>query len=218
MDIILFIYIGKYEEYKVDIHQSTLEQNEKFINIFVRVFHWSLAFIFVILFVTGERGDGSDIVHIFFGYLLTSIIFSRIVWGFFGNSDALWLKYLHSPVQVVSYLRNMFKKGHRSYQLHNPAGSSMILVMILLLVILTSSGILVEAVFEFEGVLYFISNLVNDSQAVLIKKIHSLVAHIMLIVIALHIAGVIYSSYAYKVNMPLMMITGKINFFKNKEK
>jgi cytochrome b len=112
----------------------------------------------------------------------------------------------------------MFKKGHRSYQLHNPAGSSMILVMILLLVILTSSGILVEAVFEFEGVLYFISNLVNDSQAVLIKKIHSLVAHIMLIVIALHIAGVIYSSYAYKVNMPLMMITGKINFFKNKEK
>jgi len=202
----------------MELSQTTLGQNEKFINIYIRFFHWSLVVIFVILFITGERGDGTDMLHIYFGYLLTSIIFSRILWGFIGNSDALWWKYLHSPVQVISYLRNIFKKGHRNYQLHNPAGSSMILVMIFLLVVLTVSGILLEAVLEFEGVMYFISNYVTDSQAVIVKKMHGMVAHLMLFGIAFHIAGVVYSSYAYKVNMPLMMVTGKINFFSKKEK
>ena len=197
---------------------STSSVQEKPVNIIVRVFHWSIAGLFIILFITGDNNDGSDFVHLYLGKLFVALILSRILWAFIGNENALWKKYVYSPKRTLNYLIGLFKTEDKNYQLHNPAGSSMILLTMSLLLILGITGILIESLFEFDGAFLFLSAHINEAQAFFIKDLHSFVAHAMLFVIAIHISGVVYSSYAYKVNMPLMMITGKVNFFKNRRK
>jgi len=198
--------------------QSTPLTPEKSINIMIRVFHWMVVALFVVLFVTGDQGDGSDNVHIIFGYLLISVIFSRILWGYIGDKNAIWKNYLYHPKLIFIYLSKLLSPSKAKFQIHNPAGSSMILVMMTLLLIITLSGLLLESVFEFSGALLFLSSFVSDNQSFLIKDLHDSTAHLMLFAIVLHLLGVLYSSYKYRVNMPLMMITGKINFIEKKEK
>lgn len=191
---------------------------EAAINIMVRVFHWSVVILFSVLFITGDQGDGADAMHIITGYLLISVIAARILWGFIGDKNALWKNYLNHPKLIFTYLSKLLSSVKVKFQIHNPAGSSMILVMILTLLITTFSGLLLEAVFEFSGALLWLSAFIGDDQSFLIKELHSIAAHFMLFAIALHLLGVLYSSYRYRVNMPLMMITGRLHFIKNKGK
>ena len=202
----------------MNVIQSTSLTLEKPINIMVRFFHWSIVILFITLFVTGDQGDGSDVIHIISGHLLISIIFARILWGFIGDKNAIWKNYLHHPKLIFTYLSKLLSSSKVKFQIHNPAGSSMILIMMATLIIIMFSGLLLESVFEFSGVLLFLSSLVSDDQSFLIKDLHNITAHLMLFAIALHLLGVLYSSYKYRVNMPLMMITGKINFIKKEKK
>lgn len=180
------------------------------INIVIRIFHWSIVVLFVVLFTTGENNNGSDDLHIVSGYLMASLILSRIVWGFIGDKNALWGNYLHQPKLVFIYLYKLFSTSTPKFKLHNPAGGSMILLKMIILFILVATGLLIEALFEFDGALFFVSYYLNESQAIFIKEVHSMLAHLMLLIIAAHLLGVIYSSHKYRINMLLMMITGKI--------
>ena len=195
------------------VYYSTIAE-EKTINIMVRVFHWSTVVLFITLFVSGNRNNGPDDLHIISGYLMISLLISRIVWGFMGNANALWKNYLHHPKQVLSYLSKLFSPLKPKFQLHNPAGSNMILAMMSVLLITAITGLMIEALFELDGVLLFLFNYVNETQAIFVKEVHSWMAHLMLFAIAFHLLGVLYSSYKYRVNMPLIMITGKVIFLK----
>lgn len=194
---------------KVQMAIST--QQEKVVNIIVRVFHWSVAILFVTLFITGDEKNGSDVLHITSGHLLISMIITRVLWGVIGDKNALWSNYLHHPRTIFVYLRGLFLSSEVKFQLHNPAGSSMILLKILLLLIITINGLLLEAASEFSGILLFLAGSISIEQLDLIKNIHNVAAYMMLFVIVVHLFGVGYSSYKYRVNLPLMMITGNIN-------
>ncbi len=201
------------------VRSATSSKQETIINIVVRVFHWSIVTLFVILFVTGDNNDGSDALHIVSGYLLVSFLLVRILWGIMGDENARWKNYLYYPRQVMSYLYQLFDVSlERKFQLHNPAGGSMILVMMSILSITAITGLLLESLFEFSDVLLFATTYFSDDSALLIREVHGILAYLMLFAIGFHVSGVLYSSYAYKVNAPLMMISGKINFFKKKEK
>lgn len=197
---------------------ATSSDQEKIINIMVRFFHWSIVVLFTVLFVTGDNDDGSDALHIVSGYLLVSFLLARILWGVIGNENARWKNYLYYPKQVASYLYQLFDATlvHK-FQLHNPAGSSMILLMTSLLLMAAITGLLLESLFEFSGALLFLTTYFSDDSALLIKEVHGILAYLMLFAISFHVIGVLYSSFLYKVNMPSMMITGKVSFFKKRK-
>ena len=199
-----------------EVQTTTLTQQKKAINIMVRVFHWSVVILFTILFVTGDNNDGSDALHIISGYLLISMLITRILWGVIGDDNALWKNYLHHPKIILSYLAKL-SSSTAKFQIHNPAGSSMILTKMVILSVISISGLILESVLEFDGALLFLTSFIDNNQAMLIKDIHNVLAHIMLLAIAFHLMGVGYSSYKYKVNMPLMMITGKIDTNKRRK-
>lgn len=192
-----------------------MHSNSININIMIRIFHWCLVALFIILFMTGNNNDGGDAMHIISGYLLTSFVLARIVWGFMGNENALWHNYLYSLKTTFNYLLKLSSLTPVKFTTHNPAGSTMILIMIIMLVAITISGLLVHSLFELEGIFLLLATYVNDSQALIIKDIHFFLSYILLIAIGFHISGVIYSSYIYKANFPMMIITGKITFFNN---
>lgn len=79
------------------------------------------------------------------------------------------------------------------------------------------SGLLIQSLFELEGIFLLLTTYISDSQAFIIKEIHLLLSYILLIAIGFHISGVVYSSYIYKANLPIMMVTGKLHFFNNED-
>jgi len=195
-----------------------MHANNTNINIMIRIFHWFLVVLFITLFMTGNNNNGGDTIHIISGYLLTSFVLARIVWGFMGNENALWHHYLYSLKTTFNYLLKLSSLTPAKFKIHNPAGSTMILIMIIMLVAIIISGLLIQSLFELEGIFLLLATYVNDSQALIIKDIHLFLSYILLIAIGFHVSGVIYSSYIYKANFPMMMITGKITFFNNNNK
>jgi cytochrome b len=79
---------------------------------FVRFFHWSLATLFVIAYLTGDEVEK---VHITAGYAIAGLLALRIVWGFIGPRPARFADFVRSPREVFGYLRDMLLlRAHRS--------------------------------------------------------------------------------------------------------
>lgn len=85
----------------------------------VRVFHWSLATLFLTAYLTSE--DAGQ-VHIAAGYAIAGLIALRIVWGFVGPRHARFGNFVRSPRQVLVYLRDVALLRAPRYLGHNPAG------------------------------------------------------------------------------------------------
>ena len=52
---------------------------------FVRIFHWSLASLFVLAYATG---DEIERVHVAAGYAIAGLLAIRVIWGFIGPRHA----------------------------------------------------------------------------------------------------------------------------------
>ncbi len=190
-----------------------LDKNQNNIDIVVRVFHWLLVILFVMLFITGN-GYYDDSSHILLGYLLISLIISRIAWGLMGVHNALWKNYLYTPKAVLNYLSKLIRNKPIAFKVHNPAGSTMVLIMLLMLIMISISGLLAQGLFELDGAFYALTQHFSDSQAFLTRSIHDDLSQLMLFAIIFHVSGVVYSSKIYNINLPLMMLSGKRRSFR----
>ncbi|MDC9715114.1 MAG: cytochrome b/b6 domain-containing protein [Gammaproteobacteria bacterium] len=192
-----------------------LDKNKNNIDVVVRVFHWLLVILFVMLFITGN-GYYDDSSHILLGYLLTSLIISRITWGLIGVHNALWKNYLYAPKSVFDYLSKLIRNKPIAFKVHNPAGSMMVLIMLLMLIMISVSGLLAQGLFELDGAFYVLTQHFSDSQAFLTKSIHDDLSQLMLFAVIFHISGVVYSSKIYNINLLLMMLSGKQRSFQSR--
>lgn len=157
----------------------------------VRVFHWSLATLFLAAYATGE--DGGQ-VHIAAGYAISGLIALRIVWGFVGPRHARFSNFVRSPRIVVAYLREMAMFRAPRFLGHNPAGGAMI---VLLLVMLSGTGIT--------------GYMTTDSfwGTEWVEEIHETFANLTVGLVALHVVGVLLSSFLHRENLAKSMITGQ---------
>ena len=188
---------------------------EKHIDIAIRIFHWCFVSLLICLFVSISLLDNEEL-HIFFGYLMLSFVVSRILWGFLkkGKGDS-WGQYLHTPKEVFQYLSGLFKKNtNRIMQIPNPAGSYMAITMITLFVFISITGLVLEATFEFSGIALLIADNVSYNTAYLVEEVHIYAAYLIIGLSVIHIAGVVYSSKLYGINLPLAIITGRIKPFR----
>jgi cytochrome b len=164
---------------------------EKVWDLPVRIFHWVLALSFAGAWLLSE-GDEWRSLHVALGYTALGLIAFRILWGFTGTRYARFASFLYSPKQAVQYLRDLpTGKGPR-YLGHNPAGGWAVYGM---LILGAATGVL--------GYLTF-----NGIGGEAMEEIHEVVANAWLVLIGLHIAGVLASSFAHRQNLPLAMITG----------
>ena len=97
---------------------------------FVRVFHWSLATLFVVAYVSGDEAQQ---VHIAVGYAIVGLITLRIIWGFVGPRHARFSNFVRSPREVLGYLRDVATFRAPRYLGHNPAGGAMIIALLVML-------------------------------------------------------------------------------------
>lgn len=158
----------------------------------VRVVHWSV----VAAFVAAYFSHGGYLpVHRLAGYAITALVAVRMVWGFVGSPHARFVDFVAGPRKLGNYLRLLAHGREPRHIGHNPAGGVMIMVLLLLLAALCTTGIVLDTPwFRDDG----------D-----VKEVHDLLTDAMLVCIALHVIGVVFTSWRHRENLVAAMITGR---------
>ena len=157
----------------------------------VRVFHWGT----VALFATAFLSSDSKWLHEPVGYASLALVAVRVVWGFVGTRHARFADFVTSPRAVLRYLRALLAGEAPRHLGHNPAGGTMIVVLLVLLAVTGVSGWLSETD-RFFGVDW-------------VSHLHHRAAHLLLLCVAVHVLGVVVSSFLHRENLVLAMITGR---------
>jgi len=176
----------------------------------VRFFHWFLVLSFIAASFSGLYEYKE--MHIIYGHIIFALLITRIIFGLSSSDNYLTFRnYLHTPVDFFNHLKEfIFKKG-ASINLHNPVGSYMVLIILSTLSFLVISGIILEGIVEYSGILSFLSNYLDSQSAILVKSLHKYIAYLSIGLAFIHIIGVILSSFKSKNNFPLLMIKGQLD-------
>lgn len=159
---------------------------------FVRIFHWSLAALFVLAFATG---DESEWLHLTAGYSIAGLLLLRAVWGFVGPAHARFGDFVRSPQAVLAYLRQTIRMRAPRYLGHNPAGGVMVLALMATLAAISVTGFMMttDAFWGSEWV----------------ENLHKAFVYAALVLVALHVAGVLFASIEHGENLVKAMVTGR---------
>jgi cytochrome b len=159
---------------------------------FVRVFHWSLATLFLVAYATG---DELQRVHIVAGYAIAGLLAARIVWGCIGPHHARFSSFIRSPSEVLAYLRDIVLLRAPRYIGHNPAGGAMIVALFTALIVTSITGYMMTTD-AFWGAKW-------------VEEVHETVANLMIGLVVVHTLGVLVASFEQRENLPWSMVTGR---------
>jgi cytochrome b len=212
---------------------NSIESTRKVWDPIVRIGHWSLVIAFFTAYFTE---DDFLIQHVWAGYVVGAILCLRLLWGFVGTKHARFSDFVRSPAITLQYIRDLMTNRAKRFLGHNPAGGAMVVALLIGIAGTVSSGLMLYAIEEDAGPL---AGWVADSSAasgvpILISRAladddrhddedehaddaleefweetHEFLANLTLFLVGLHIAGVLFSSYAHKENLIKAMFTGR---------
>ena len=157
----------------------------------VRVFHWLLAISFTGAFLTAESERFRDL-HVVLGYTVLGLLAFRLVWAFIGTRYARLSTFAFGPRDVIAYLRSLLTARPLHYVGHNPAGSWVIYLLVVLGLLTGATG---YATYD-------------DIGGEWLEDLHEGTANVMLTLVFVHIAGVLVSSLLHRENLVKAMLTG----------
>jgi cytochrome b len=158
----------------------------------VRAFHWLAVLCFAGAWFTAES-ERWRLVHVTLGYTLAGLVVFRLVWGFVGTQHARFAEFVRGPAQVAAYLRSLLAGRPARHAGHNPAGALASVALLALTMGVTATGWAVYV----------------DAGADWLEDVHETLAELMLVLVAVHVAGVLVSSWLHRENLVLAMITGR---------
>ncbi|MEZ5900036.1 MAG: cytochrome b/b6 domain-containing protein [Hyphomicrobiaceae bacterium] len=157
---------------------------------FLRVFHWGLVVSFAVTYFTGDEAREA---HVVTGWAVLVLILFRVFWGFVGPTHARFAVFVKPPAATYAYLRQVARGAEPRHLGHNPAGGAMVVILLL---ITAGTGVV--------GVL-LTTDAYWGSEAV--DTLHSLFAHVTAACVAIHIAGVLFTSVRTRENLVWSMVT-----------
>lgn len=158
----------------------------------VRVFHWLLVLSFAGAYLTAES-ERWRLLHVSLGYTMGGLVAFRILWGLWGTRHARFSSFVRGPAAVVRYVRSLLAGQPEHHVGHNPAGAVAIVLLLLSSIAIVASG----------WAIY------NDVGGKLLEELHEGAANLMLAMVAVHVAGVVVSSWLHRENLVRAMVTGK---------
>ncbi len=110
-----------------------------------RLFHWILVVLLAAAWASFEYSETlKDPLlkwHRWIGLAILTLLFWRILWGFFGSSTARFSRLLHPPGTTVRYAAMTLRGAEPKYLGHNPLGTLMILALLGLVLAQTILGL-----------------------------------------------------------------------------
>ncbi|MBL4628242.1 MAG: cytochrome b/b6 domain-containing protein [Roseicyclus sp.] len=188
----------------------------------IRIFHWGLVAAFAVAYLSAEE---LSTVHEVAGYVVAGLVAFRLIWGLVGSRYARFTQFLKGPPATFSYLRDMVGHRERRYLGHNPAGAAMIVALLLTLSATAFTGWLLEdetriamlpdlpqiiapafADEDGEDREYWGGGRGGESA---VEEAHEVLANLMLLLIAVHVGGVVLTSFRQRENLARAMVTGE---------
>jgi cytochrome b len=157
----------------------------------LRAFHWSLAFFVLLAWFTPGK---SDSLHRFAGYAVIVLIAFRIGWGLFGTRYSRFRALGRRLRAAPGYLASLRRGKSGRYRGLNPAGSAMLVAMLLLLAVSTITGWMSTTV-RFFGVPW-------------VEDTHGYVSDAVIVFVGIHVLGVLVMCVLQRENLIRAMITG----------
>ena len=171
---------------------ETLSAPVKVWDPFVRVFHWSLAGLFLLAYATGDEIKN---VHIAAGYTIAGLLTLRILWGLVGPRHARFSDFVRSPRAVLTYMRDVALLRAPRYLGHNPAGGAMVVALIVMLIGTCTTGYMMTTG-SFWGAKW-------------VEEVHEALANLTIGLVVVHVLGVLVASFEHRENLLKAMITGR---------
>ena len=173
----------------------------------LRVFHWLLVLCLASSWATAKAGFDWRPLHMRLGYFTMGLVLFRIVWGFVGPRHARFANFLRGPLGVINYARGMAAGTLVAQSVgHNPLGAIMVVLMLLLLIVQSVTGLFTSDDIVYAGPY---NGAVTDSTAKLLGHLHSLNFNFILAAVALHLLAIGFYTFAKKHSLVPAMFTGR---------
>jgi cytochrome b len=166
----------------------------------LRLFHWLLVVAVIGSFVSVKLGGNAMIWHGRFGYIVLSLIFFRLIWGFVGTHHALFAQFIKSPKAIFAYLKNPTETPG-----HSPLGAISVIVLLGLFLSQALAGLFASDDIAFDGPLV---KYVASTWVELLTSFHRLNEWVLMALVGVHVGAILYYKYAKKINLISAMITG----------
>lgn len=185
----------------------------------IRIFHWGLVAAFAVAWISAEEIQP---VHEVAGYIVAGLVAFRVIWGLVGSRYARFAQFIKGPGATLAYIGDMVKGKERRYLGHNPAGAAMIVALLAALTGTALTGWLMEepermamlpampqivapAFADEDGEYEGYGEREGESP---LGEVHEVFANLMLLLVALHVAGVVLASFRHEENLARAMVTG----------
>lgn len=157
-----------------------------------RLLHWGLAGATALCWWAGEERLA---LHITLGYTALAITLARGVWGWVGTPYARFAGFVFPPSAVGRYARDLLRRQERRYLGHNPLGGWMVVALLLCMAFVCVTGYLYTTD-RFWGLAW-------------VELAHRGSAWTLVGLVALHVAGVIFTSWRHRENLVAAMFSGR---------
>lgn len=182
-------------------------RREKVWDPFIRLWHWTLAFVVAFGWSFGEFMTFSTIQwHFYCGFAVLGLLAFRIVWGLVGPGPVRLAALVPSPRALAAYLGKLWRREPSGIRGHNPLGALASLAMLAALLGQALSGLFIESDDYFEAAP--LNHLVSSAAASRLMDVHVLLAKIILVLVALHVAAILFYFVWKRENLVSAMVTG----------
>lgn len=171
-----------------------------------RWFHWLLVGFVVFSFITTKIGLSAMKYHQWSGFAILVLVLFRLVWGFIGGRQSRFSAFVKGPAAVIRYASTLFSKESNQYIGHNPLGGWSIIAMLLSLLTQVGTGLFAGDGIFIQGPLY---DLVSRNTSSWLTGIHHLNQKVLIVLVAIHIAAILFHLIVKRENLIVPMITGK---------
>jgi len=158
----------------------------------LRATHWTLVAAIVVAWFSGEALLW---LHELAGYAAMALIAGRCMGGWWGGHYARFGQFVRPPAEVMRYAAQVFARREKRYLGHNPLGGWMVVG---LLATVTAVGV--------TGWMYSLDMFWGLAW---VEWLHRSLAWTLLALIALHLAGVAFTSWRHRENLVAAMLNGR---------
>jgi cytochrome b len=170
-----------------------------------RLFHWLLVALVVSSFLTGRLGGNWMIYHEWCGEAILALLLFRVGWGFIGSVPSRFRTFLTGPPTVFRYALTLFQRDSDHHLSHNPLGGWSVAAMLLVLLVQAGTGLFANDDIATTGPLYkWVGKTVSDR----LTSLHHLNHDVIIVLVAVHVAAVLFHLVCKKENLITPMITG----------
>lgn len=187
----------------------------------IRISHWGLA---IIVLANAVFTRGGSPWHVWLGWIGMGLLVLRLVWGVLGPTEARFSAFPPNPRAAMSHLKRLVSGRVGHYPSHNPAGAMMIYAFWGCLVIVIATGLVMTGGRTPMQVAADQAAVASGDWSVLVTEdtgetgetqggqwigeVHVVAANLILILAALHVAGVALESRAMRRNLVAPMLAG----------